>query len=209
MVYGWEFFWAVVASTAGTSGLVALALWLFKTQIAHWLNKDIESIKARHQGDLEAAKARYARELESYRTSLISQVEAKKAEYEIKKQFSLKVHEIRFKNLEILHSACTAISSELMYFVTTPRSERDEEDKLKISKILDDIYNSMMRLTIFLDHDEMEKISQLNKYLRTEVGKYYFFSEDILNIIHSDCRKHIAPVHKILTSHLTQMMKLD
>lgn len=208
MTYGWEFFWAVVASTAGTSGLLALALWLFKTQIAHWLNKDIESIKAKYQKDLEEDKAGHARDLESYRTSLVSQIEAKKAEYEIKKQFALKVHEIRFRNLEIMHSACALITSELVDFITTPAQNQDEQAMSKVSKRLDEIYESMMRLTLFLEPSEMEQIAQLNKFLRLEANKNYPFDMYSLNKIHSEFQKHISPVHSILTKHLKKMMEM-
>lgn len=113
MANGWEFFWAVVASTAGTSTLLALAIWLFKTQIAHWLNKDIEGIKSQHQRELEANKATYQRELEAYRTSLIAQAEAVKANQDVRKVIAVRVAQRQCYAVERLHAAYWGFGLEL------------------------------------------------------------------------------------------------
>ena len=72
--------WNLILETLADGAVAALLLagvgYLFKAQIAHLLNRDIESIKAKYKQDLEADRARYGRELEAYRTSLIAHAEA-------------------------------------------------------------------------------------------------------------------------------------
>ncbi|MBF5006410.1 hypothetical protein [Diaphorobacter caeni] len=84
MQNGWNFVWTVIASSAGSAALLAIVAGLGKAQIAHWLNKDIEAIKAQHQRDLE-----------SYKTMLIAQAEAIKANQEVKKVVAVRLAEMR------------------------------------------------------------------------------------------------------------------
>ncbi|WP_422848963.1 hypothetical protein ACOYR4_06145 [Acidovorax sp. M14] len=103
------FVWAGLAGGGLSATLLAIAAVLGKSQLTHWLNKDIEGIKARHQQDLERAKASYARELEAYRTSLIAQAEAIKASQDVKKAMAVKIAEMKFAAIQSLHEAAAGM----------------------------------------------------------------------------------------------------
>lgn len=94
MEYGWQWLGSVLASSAGAAFLVGVVGYLGRAQIAHWLAKDLEAIKARHQ-----------RELEAYKVSLIAETERAKAAQEIKKASALMVAEKEFAALNELHLA--------------------------------------------------------------------------------------------------------
>jgi hypothetical protein len=83
---------SVLGSGALAAALVAVAGYLGRAQIAHWLNRDIEKIKARH-----------ARELEAYKVSLIAETERAKAAQDVKKSMALLIAEKRFAALDRLH----------------------------------------------------------------------------------------------------------
>ncbi|MPM37189.1 hypothetical protein SDC9_83795 [bioreactor metagenome] len=106
MQSGWEFLWTVIASSAGTTALLALAGWMFKAKISHWLNKDIEDIKARHKRDLE-----------SYKTMLIAQAEAVKASQDVKKSMALNIANMRFESVRKLHESTAGAGVVLASYV--------------------------------------------------------------------------------------------
>lgn len=99
------FFWTVLAGGGVSALLLGIAAILGKSQLAHWLNKDIEAIKSQHQQALETDKAKYARELEAYRASLIAQAEAIKASQDVKKAMAVKIAEMKFDAVQKLHEA--------------------------------------------------------------------------------------------------------
>lgn len=89
-----DFIWTVLASSATTSLLIAALIFLCKSQLTHWVNKD-----------LEATKNRYARELESHKLSLMGDAERIKAAQDVKKASALWVLERRYKSyIEALDS---------------------------------------------------------------------------------------------------------
>lgn len=164
MSYGWEFFWAVVASTAGTSGLVALALWLFKAQIAHWLNKDIERIKSEHQKDLAATNAGYARELESYRTSLISETEALKANQAVKTAMAVRMAEKKFLAFDRLHNAADPQARDILTYLKLLHTFTLEERFVKIN-LLANLQNEFAAaIRIAAPFIKIEECRQLSEY---------------------------------------------
>lgn len=129
---GWDFLWTVVASSAGTAALLAIAGGMFKAQISHWLNKDLETIKARHQDALEAKKTQLAKELETYRTSLIVQTEALKAAQDVRKSVALLVAQKRFEAIESLRNAYWSFGMNLETFLSMwDKLEQDQRYKKK------------------------------------------------------------------------------
>lgn len=108
------FFWTVLAGGGVSALLLGIAAILGKSQLAHWLNKDIEVIKSQHQKALEADKAKYARELETYRTSLIAQAEAIKASQDVRKAMALQLAGKRFEAIFQVHKCLIGTSVELL-----------------------------------------------------------------------------------------------
>jgi len=101
-VINWVY--SVGASAAGAVLLIGVAGYLGRAQLSHWLNKDLEAVKAAHQSDLEKAKARFIselekdkaasqRELEAYKVSLIASAEKIRAVQDLQKTMAIKVAE--------------------------------------------------------------------------------------------------------------------
>lgn len=98
----WEFFKSVLGTGAVAAALLGIAGYLGRSQLAHWLNKDIERIKAEHQLELEA-----------YKVSLIAQAERSKAQQDLKRTAALKFLEMEFEALRELHGASLGLSAAI------------------------------------------------------------------------------------------------
>ncbi|WP_152243788.1 hypothetical protein [Xanthomonas sp. LMG 12462] len=201
----------IAAGLAG-GGISMLLLpvigYLGKSHLTHQLSKDIEKRKIELQKELEAEKAKHARELESYKTSIIALSEQIKASNEIKKQIALKVHEIRFKELAALHLACTAVPGDYIDFITTPIEARTEDVNKRIQERLDAISGGMMRLTLFLKEDEVDKITALNKYLRFGLNRYLHADTKNIQALTIEMRPYTGPVHEMVKNRLRAIMEM-
>jgi hypothetical protein len=64
------FFWSVISALGGTAALVAIAAFLAKTLVQHWLAKDIEDHKSRLSINTDKYKNELAKELELEKANL-------------------------------------------------------------------------------------------------------------------------------------------
>jgi hypothetical protein len=134
-----QFLWTVAASSAGTTTLLAAAAWLFKGQISHWLNKDLEAAKAQHQ-----------RELEAYKISLIAAAERAKAGQEIKRASALKMMEIKFDALRRLFETRRTLGSEFLGHAAMPVTWKTAERHSLASARLDSFTEAMGGIELFV-----------------------------------------------------------
>lgn len=100
------FVWAGLAGGGLSAVLLAVAASLGKSQLAHWLNKDIEAIKAKHQQDLEA-----------YKVSLIAEAERAKAAQDVKKSMAVQMANKRFAAIDKLHLSSSDIHLKTTAFM--------------------------------------------------------------------------------------------
>ncbi|MBB4219396.1 hypothetical protein [Variovorax guangxiensis] len=100
-----QFFGSAILGGSLTAVGLAIAGYLGRAQLAHWLNKDIERVKSNYQKELEAEKAQFQQDLEAYKVSLIAQAERAKAAQEVKRTSALKILEMEFETLRQLHRA--------------------------------------------------------------------------------------------------------
>ncbi len=139
-----EWVYSVFINSAVTAALLCAAAWLGRSQIAHWLNKDLESVKAKHQSDLAEANAGYQRGLEAYKVSLIAEAERVKASQDVRKAMAIKIAEKRFNSIDRLHKAFLATNlgkvaaiAELAAIVNVLN---EEKFKKTTSEIIDGIF---------------------------------------------------------------------
>ncbi|MDM0118435.1 hypothetical protein [Variovorax arabinosiphilus] len=134
-----EFLWTVIASSAGTTALLAALAFLLKGQISHWLSKDLEAQKAQYQLDLEA-----------YRVSLIAATERSKAGQEVKKTGALRVLEMKFEAYSTLHKATLGLYADVItqaVDMDDKTAERFEEIHARSRALRDAIYS----VSVFID----------------------------------------------------------
>ncbi len=146
MQNGWDFVWTVVASSAGSAALLAVVAWLGKAQIAHWLNKDIEAIKAQHQRDLE-----------SYKTVLIAQAEAMKVSQDVKKSMALNLANMQFDAIRRLHELTTGVGIVFASFVTNSHSLSSEAQLHRVKEFTTqgvEIQHAIRHAAPFIGSDE-------------------------------------------------------
>lgn len=86
---------ALPAGVISTS-CFAIAAFLGRNNIKHWLNRDLEQLRANFQKELESIKAGHQRELEAYKISLIAEAEKTKAEQGVRSAVALKFSEQQF-----------------------------------------------------------------------------------------------------------------
>lgn len=117
MVLGWEWALSVVAGSAGGGALVLIAGYLGRAQLSHWLTKDLEALKAKHQRDLEA-----------YKISLIAEAERAKASQEVRKAMAVKIAEKKFSALDTLHRVLDPQAMQVLSLLQfAPTLERPEK----------------------------------------------------------------------------------
>ncbi|WP_157755089.1 hypothetical protein [Variovorax boronicumulans] len=155
MDYGWEFFWSVIASSAGTTLLLGVVGWLCRGQISHWLNKDLEAAKAKHQQELEA-----------YKVSLIAATERSKANQELKKTGALRVLDMKFGAMTALHKASLGLYAEVMTAAEAHAGSKGMEGFRHLAARREALRDAILGASVFLDH---EQIAVLYRY-RTLVG---------------------------------------
>lgn len=191
------FVWAGLAGGGLSATLLAIAAVLGKSQLTHWLNKDIESIKAQHQQDLERAKASYARELEAYRTSLIAQAEAIKASQDVKKAMAVKIAEMKFDAIQKLHEAAAGMGV-MVSMIEASRRVGLGVDYGAIAALGGSLHGATTKAKVFLQgmqHDRLvafansyfENISKLQRiHEGREIGDPLRICAELLSQ-HSEC----------------------
>lgn len=95
-----------------------------RAQLSHWLNTDLEEIKARH-----------GRELEAYRTSLIAEVERVKATQAIKTAKALRIAEKEFAAIERLHRALVPYATQAIVYLQHFSPQSGERDYKEITRL--------------------------------------------------------------------------
>lgn len=128
-----QFFWTVIASSAGSAALIGLAGFLFKTQIAHLLSKDLEKVKNQ-----------YARELEVHKVVLMTDSERIKASQEIRKASALRLLERKYQCIVELLSVVTGHAMDVV-------SEAQLETEHRTVQGLGDILERVRRLKLAID----------------------------------------------------------
>lgn len=121
------FIWDQLADARVTAALILVLGFLCRSQVLHWMNRDLEEVKSRYSRQLEEEKALYQRELEAYRTSLIAQTEAIKAAQDVKRSMAIAM---TAKQIEAMHSLQAAFTGRCVQLFTlfrrAPAMEREE-----------------------------------------------------------------------------------
>lgn len=99
----WTWILSVLASSAGAAALIAVAAYLGRVQLSHWLSRDLEAQKAAHQRDLEA-----------YKVSLIAEAEKAKASRDVQKAMAVRIAEKKFSAIDSLHQKLTSRATETL-----------------------------------------------------------------------------------------------
>lgn len=199
MEHGWEFARIVTASTLGTSLLLAAAGWLCKAQITHWLNKDMQEMKARHQQELANKQAEYQRELESYRTSLIAQAEAIKASQDVKKAMAVKIAEMKFDAIQKLHEAAAGMGV-MLSLIEASESSGLKIDHDAIAALGGSLHGAATKAKVFLQgahYDQLirfsnsyfEGVCKLKRIHEGRDGGDSFPIYSNLMSLHSECEE--------------------
>lgn len=157
-----EFVWGVVASTVGTSAVLGGAAFLFRTQISHWLNKD-----------LERTKAGFQRELEAYKVSLIAESERAKARQEVKKAAALMVAEKRFAAINRLHQAVEGFAAKMMHAIEIDAGPNQNRYGVIASEAQTELMAAAADGDIFLRVNERQLFMKLAEAFQTAILAKY------------------------------------
>lgn len=106
MEHWWEWGLSILGSGAVSAALLGCAGYLFRAQLSHLLNKDLELLKAKHQRDLEA-----------YKVGLIAETERAKANQALKTAAAMKIVEKKYSAIDALHSSTIGLS-KLVYSIS-------------------------------------------------------------------------------------------
>lgn len=159
---------SIAFGSVGGASIVGGLGYLFRARLAHWLNKDLEAVKAKHQRDLE-----------QYKTQLVVEVERMKASNDVHKALALKIAEKRFAAIDELHRAFCGVSLGTLFTDIGPDwCSRVNRDKclLEVFPLITRFDTAIHSARMFLTADESAKLTQL----RLQLGKLsrYVASDD-------------------------------
>ncbi len=196
---------SIAASSAGGAALLALAGYLGRSQLAHWLNKDLEAAKAQHQ-----------RELESYKVSLIAASERAKAESEIKKVMAIRIVEKKFAAIDALHRGLSAKASLVIsvFAVFHDKNAQLRSDKsIELVNEIHKVFGDLSLADTFLDPRDSKSIYDFISKMATVMGEFgnpdFKMSDDYFKSLHESLHQMQSSCNAIVRGHLQEMMGMD
>jgi len=199
MEYGWEFFLTIAASSAGSAVLLGVAAFFGRTQLSHWLNKDLEKLKNQ-----------YARELETHKVMLIVDAERTKAAQEIRKASALMILGKKFQAFADLTAAVSGISAVFIGATTSPhRLQHDFDDVMKTFSALRKANDAAAP---FLSNAEKLPIAHLLNAC-TDLFQHAdpdnpAFTGEVADQHYERLIEHEAAVERVLFSRLSEMSEI-
>ena len=168
MEHWWEWVLSILGSGAVAASLVGIAGYLFRAQLSHLLNKDLEAIKARHQRDLE-----------TYKVGLIAETERAKASQALRTAGAMKIVEKKFEAIESLHAATIGLSSYVYAVSRSDLQHRTNDDRTAVNK----------RVEAFDDARE-----RIGPFLNAERRAIFFAFKQALHPMVRECFKTVGPL---------------
>ncbi|MBF9263924.1 hypothetical protein [Paracidovorax cattleyae] len=167
-----NFLFDVLTQSAVAAGLLAVVATLFKTQIAHWLNKDMERLKSEFARDLEEVKSQKSKELEEYRVALIAAAETARSAAEVKKAGALFILEKRMDAMMKLYKTLTIVSTSLPARCTL--KDKTVETSIESHEKLAELHEAIDDARPFIGYDSQ---LLLNKATSTGIKIVRHFSQ--------------------------------
>lgn len=151
------------------SALLGMAAFLGRSQIAHWLNKDIERIKVDFQKELELEKSNHQKALEAFRVSLISESERSKANQAVQTAVALRFSEHQFEAINAVNIAyCDlgkiALKLYNLYTIdsnsTNLRREAIEKHNTEFDEKHKDFVTAVYAVSIFMKDEDVYSLHE-------------------------------------------------
>jgi hypothetical protein len=165
----------ILSSAAVVVVLIAIAAHLGKSQIAQWLNKDIEKLKADFQKELEGKKASYQRELELYKVSLIAESERARALQSVRTAVAVKFSEHQFTALSAINAAYANFGQQTLSLYELSRDtifDRSDEKKQHLEQMRTEFKERSDALTaaifsgnLFMHEDDVNELHDYDSFL--------------------------------------------
>lgn len=151
----WEWILSMLGSGAVAAALLGVAGYLGRAQLAHWLNRDIEAIKARHSRDLEA-----------YKVGLIAEAERTKATQEIRKAIALLMAEKKYNALNGLHRAAMQLGPEALSLLWAMSPAKNTAGLARMEQRMSEYRQAVREAGLFFEGDELVHFYDLNNILQ-------------------------------------------
>ncbi|MEJ1167867.1 hypothetical protein [Variovorax sp. CCNWLW235] len=210
----WDFFRAALAGGGVTAVLLSIAGVLGRSQLSHWLNKDIERIKAQFQRDIQIDKAAFERELEAYKVSLIAEAERAKAIQSIKTAGALRMIDRKY---EVLNEVCKAVreyASTGVAFCTLVFASGDAFVRRQswVSEYLQAGGDAIEAVAPFITHDEYGQLLDLHVKVTAAINDRNSFDVALpqprLDAFRAEIVQLQADVNNLLQDKITAMMEM-
>lgn len=169
-----------LASGLLTTFLLGVAGYFGRSQLAHWLNKDIERVKAEYQAKLEADKAVLQRELEAYKISLIAEAERTRAAQDVKKARALRIADKQFSALDRLHRAMVIFSPLAVSFLYAESLVERNRLAGSITAAMKEAHESSQEAGIFLEKGERAALFDLQETFAAVVAEALEAADGVL-----------------------------
>lgn len=200
----WEWIWSTLGSGAVAATLLAVAGYLGRSQLAHWLSRDLEKIKAQH-----------ARELEAYKVGLIAEAERAKASQEVKKSMAIRIAEKRFEALDKLHRSLAVqpslVAATIKHCASTHRVVKPEQqDTLTLGNA--EMGTAISLCTPFLNAEEMVALREISALCANYTARCFFGDTGSIDALQAECSRELFSAARkadaIVFGHLKELLDM-
>lgn len=208
------FFAAALAGGGVTSILLGIAGYLGRSQLSHWLNKDIERIKTEFQRELQIEKATLERELEAYKVFLIAEAEKVKAAQSIKTAGALRMMELKFDALTGLFKAIREYTSNSISYCTLvfPNFEIYVSQRTQITEKMMNAAAAIENAAPFIPHTEYRQLLNLHNALIRGIGERVGADAPMPAARVAQFSEQVIPMqvaaNTIMQAHITSMLQV-
>lgn len=199
-----DWLYSVAASSVGAAALIGIVGYLGRSQLSHWLNKDLERLKAGYQ-----------RELEAYKVSLIAESERLKASQDVRKAMAVRIAEKRFSAIDELHRKLSGQTTQVLAAISASLSHDQATRKRTLLARVEGLNEASNAATLAEPFLEVAEIAAMHVLIGTlsqalaGLGDVKFFlTEDEIDALNTRLRDLECKCEQILKRYITDMLSM-
>ncbi|RYH54099.1 MAG: hypothetical protein EON54_13245, partial [Alcaligenaceae bacterium] len=196
----WNFFTSALAGGGVTATLLLIVGFLGRSQLAHWLNKDLEQMKGRLQQELEA-----------YKVSLIAETERAKAKQAVTTAKALRIADKQFAAIDRLHHAVAPHAARASTFLRVWSVDRNK-DFVELNASMRELTEATRNAGIFLTSEQVDVIHALQSAFADAIDACYqlptLLPEDEINAYEGHLFACQRAANDLIHSYVNEMLEM-
>ena len=179
------------------SALLGMAAVLGKSQLAHWLNKDLAAYKAEldvaaesHKADLARLAAKHSAELELHKATAVQS----------------RIHQLGL--LKELHALCSKVPQLLAEIATEPDDARRVLIVDSFEPLVQRVYEIQFELNLYFEYSEVQPVTDYYKLCQHMSMERRPQTYESLVQMQQEIAKYLPAVHDFIKMQITRLSQL-